>query len=121
MPLFFLNNVLIEYKWSQWFYFKNIDLISNIENKEGVWVIRDNNKKILYIGYSKRLKNRIINQFYYGKGKHSTRDRMIKNNVNFDELEFKFTYIDKYIELKKNLLITYQKVFKKLPKYMKKA
>ncbi|EDM23283.1 hypothetical protein [Caminibacter mediatlanticus] len=46
---------------------------------------------------------------------------MIKNNVNFDELEFKFTYIDKYIELKKNLLITYQKVFKKLPKYMKKA
>ncbi|EDM23282.1 hypothetical protein CMTB2_06276 [Caminibacter mediatlanticus TB-2] len=38
---------MIGYKWSQWFYFKNIDLISNIENKEGVWVIRDNNKKIL--------------------------------------------------------------------------
>ena len=109
----------IKYNWSEWYKLNNRYLLSKlIQNKSGVWVIRNNSKNIVYIGNSKNLKKRIIKDFL-GSGKHSSRDRMLNDKINLNELEFKFAYTEEYKFLKRILLEKYKKIYKKLPKYVK--
>ncbi len=56
---------------------------------------------------------------FLGNGKHSSRDRMLNDRINLNELEVKFTYTEKYKFLKRILLEKYKKIYKKLPKYVK--
>jgi len=112
-------NIKIELKWSDWFNWN--DLLNDkiqVPDNSGVYEIRLN-EECFDIGKATNLKTRMLQQLIKNRGKHSTRDRMKKENVDFNNLKVRWVKTDNPAALEEYLHKMHIKQFGILPKHVK--
>ena len=112
-------SIKIELKWSDWF--NLTDLLNDkiqVPDNSGVYEIRLNDE-CFDIGKALSLNTRMLQQLIKNRGKHSTRDRMKKENVDFNNLKVRWVETDYPAALEEYLHKMHKKQFGILPKYVK--
>ncbi len=116
-------NINIKLEWSKW---HDFDSLKNgevkVPNVPGVYEVRSKDcKECLDIGKAKFLKRRFLNQFILNKGNHSTRDRMKRRGVVFNELKLRFAETENPSAVEEYLHKEHRKEFGDLPTHVKQT
>ena len=110
--------------WSDWYKFEDVrknvkEGGINVPNMPGVYKIMDENGEIIHIGRTSNLRQRVKQGFVKGKSSHSTRERIIKDNINLNELKIQWAITDYPNTVEEFLHKKFKKKYGKLPKYTK--
>jgi excinuclease UvrABC nuclease subunit len=114
----------IKLNWSDWY---SVDALKEderkskikIPNHSGVYEVRDEFENILHIGRASNLRHRIRQALVKGKSKHSTRERMLKDKVDFKKLKIRWAKTEYPNAVEEYLHKKHKKIFGVLPKYSK--
>lgn len=111
-------NIKEELKWSNLFDWN--DLISgkvNVPKTSGVYEVVSDSNDSLHIGMAGDLNKRIIKQLT-GKGKHSTRKRIVENNVDLTKLKLRWAETKFPAAVEEYLHRKYKTKYSKIKKYL---
>jgi len=115
---------IIKLNWSEYYSFNELlkdarkDGIS-VPNKPGVYEVIDENGNVLHIGRASNLRSRVKQHLVKGKGKHSTRKRMLEDGVNFNNLKVRWAVTNWPNSAEEFLHKEFKKKYGCLPKYTK--
>jgi excinuclease UvrABC nuclease subunit len=114
----------IKLNWSRWYSFDELREDARkskikIPDLSGVYEVRDKSGNVLHIGRASNLRHRIRQALVKGKSKHSTRERMLKDNIDFKNLKIRWARTDYPNAVEEYLHKKHKKIFNSLPKYSK--
>jgi len=115
---------VIELEWSDCYSFN--ELLKNarsggikVPNEPGVYEVIGKDGEVLHIGRASNLRMRVKQGLVKGKTPHSTRKRMLKDGVIFNNLKVKWAVTDWPNSVEEYLHKKYKEKHGKLPKYTK--